>query len=377
MFMFSFLYNLYLLSCGYKEDLIGLVASANSVGSVVGCIPSGIVAQRIGLRRSLILCIALVALISSLLTLVPSKPALLTLSFFLGAVSTLWAVVMSPATAQLTTDQNRQFGFSLIFSSGIAVGLLGSSAASRLPGWLTHVGSHLTDIRAKQLTLLIGCVIVAAGAWPAAHIRFPSFAPPKRTIPRGPFFSRYLIAIAVWSLVTGAFSPFHNVYFSKYLHMRIERIGAVVSVSQVVQALAILGTPILFRRAGLVNGIVYTQIATAVCLACLVPLHDQTIAAVIYVAFTACQWMNEPGIYTLLMDHVAPSEQAGASALSFLVISLATAIATAIAGSSFASLGYPAVLAATGSMALIAAVFFRFMLGRKVVDQIPAGRIRV
>jgi predicted MFS family arabinose efflux permease len=73
--------------------------------------------------------------------------------------------------------------------------------------------------------------------------------------------------------------------------------------------------------------------------------------------------MNEPGMYSLLMNQVKPAEQSGASALNFLVISLAQAIAAAVAGNSIARLGYPAVISVTAGVALAAAFSFRLLLG--------------
>lgn len=78
-----------------------------------------------------------------------------------------------------------------------------------------------------------------------------------------PFLWRFLTlaALAVSSLVTGAFSPFVIVYFSRHLRMPLERIDIVVSFSHLVQVLALLAAPLIFRKFGLV-GIVYTQIET-------------------------------------------------------------------------------------------------------------------
>jgi predicted MFS family arabinose efflux permease len=80
----------------------------------------------------------------------------------------------------------------------------------------------------------------------------------------------------------------------------------------------------------------------------------------------AFQWMSEPGMFSLLMTRVAPTERSGASALNFLVISSANAIAAAAAGLSFARFGYPVVLAAIAGLALIAAFLFRTLLGNEV-----------
>jgi MFS family permease len=364
MFIFFFLYNLYLLDQGFKESFLGLVASALAVGRIAGSLPAGIVAQRFGLRKTLLLCFTLMSLVSVFRSLLALEAPLLVLAFLSGAVWTIWAVSISPAVAQLTKQQNRPLGFSMVFSSGIAVGILGGQAGGRLPGWLAHTGPLVAAGRAKQGALLIACGIIALATLPTCRLRFASIPVREgKFYPRNPFLLRFLPAVAVWSLATGAFVPFSNVYFSQYLRMPVERIGVIFSVSQLSQVLAMLVAPAVFRRFGLVTGIVYTQIVTAVALGCLAAVPGASAAAIVYAGYVAFQWMNEPGMYSLLMNEVAPSERSGASALNFLVISSAEAIAAAAAGASFVRFGYPAVLSATAGVALVAALLFRRLLG--------------
>lgn len=368
MFIFVFLYNIFLLDRGFREDFIGLTASANSVGSVVICIPGGILAQRAGLQKTLLICLMSTALLAGALAFVTSKQAILVLSFLLGAASTIWAVTIAPATARLTNDKNRDVGFSLIFSSGIAVGLLGSVTASRLPGWLLHLDPSVAVVHAKQATLLVGSAVVAIGAWPAFRLQFD--LPPttvKRTYPRSAFLVRFLLGVGVWGIAAGMFTPFYTVYLSQFLHLGLERIGLVTSISQISQALAILAAPLIVKKYGLVSGIVYMQLATAISLGWLAAAHTVPTAVALYVAYTSLQWMSEPAIYSLLMSQVAPSEQAGASALNFLVISLVQAFVSAAAGASFLRFGYPVVLGATALVALASAVLFGSILGQKAV----------
>jgi predicted MFS family arabinose efflux permease len=82
-------------------------------------------------------------------------------------------------------------------------------------------------------------------------------------------------------------------------------------------------------------------------------------ASVIFIGYTAFQWMSEPGMYTVLMNQVAASEQTGASALNFLVVNLSQAIAAMAAGASFARFGYLVVLSVTAGD-LVASCLFRF-----------------
>ncbi len=60
-------------------------------------------------------------------------------------------------------------------------------------------------------------------------------------------------------------------------------------------------------------------------------------------------------MYTLLMNKIGPSERNGASALTFLVMSLSQSFAAAAAGASFTRFGYPMVLSVTAVVALAAA----------------------
>ncbi len=89
----------------------------------------------------------------------------------------------------------------------------------------------------------------------------------------------------------------------------MQKIGVVFAISQLSQVLAILLTPLIFRRFGLVTGIIYTQIATAMALGTLAGVRGTMTAAVAYVIYMAFQWMSEPGMYTLLMNEMAPSER--------------------------------------------------------------------
>jgi predicted MFS family arabinose efflux permease len=169
---------------------------------------------------------------------------------------------------------------------------------------------------------------------------------------------RFLVAIAVWSLVTGSFSPFANVYFAQHLHMSLPQIGNAFSLSQMTQVVAVLVAPILLKRLGLVGGVVSTQIAAALLLLTLGGISHPLVATAAYAGFTAFQWMNEPGLYSLLMELVPADERSGASAYNSLVMSGSQALAATLAGGAFVRYGYSPVLVGIAVIALIAATLF-------------------
>jgi MFS family permease len=366
MFIFFFLYNLYLLDCGYTTKLIGQVTGMNAVGSIAGTIPAGLMAQRFGLRKTLLACFALVTLVSACRALFVWPVPQMCLSFLAGMVMTIFAVCISPALAQLTTDQNRPFGFSIVFSFGIGDGILGSFFGGHLPGWLGRMAPMASHTHLMRAVLLIGSGITALALWPTSYLRFTQTpSTEKKVFHLNPFLRRYLPAMAVWALATGAFSPFANVYFSRHFHMPMERIGTIFSASQFSQVVAILLAPLIFRKCGLITGIMYMQIATAFALCGLSIAPGAASAALVYVGFMAFQWMSEPGMYSLLMNEVTPAERSGASAMNFFVVSASSAVAAFVSGSALTRFGYPVVLAAVAGIALLAAIMFRLLLGNR------------
>ena len=368
-FIFFLLFNLYLADMGFTQRTLGWVMGAMSAGTIAGSLPAGVLAQRIGIRKSLLFCFAFVSGLSVLRATLTAEHSQLAFAFLSGAAMSIWAVCLSPALAQLTSEKARPFAFSLVFSTGIGIGVLGGLVGGYLPAWVGHALPAIGSAYSMKIALFIAAGIVALGLWPTMQMHLPhSFTRESKLYPRGRFMLRYLPAIGVWSLVTGSLGPFFNLYFSQHLHMDVPRIGVVFSVAQLAQVVAILLSPLIYRRFGLIAGIMYTQFATALALAGLASAPVASIAALVYTGYMAFQWMSEPGMYSLLMGKVQPSERSGASALNFLVISSASAVATVLAGEGITRFGYPTVIRMTAALAFVAALLFGFLL-RDVVSE--------
>jgi len=365
--MFLFLYNLLLLDIGFNERLLGLVAGAMTLGSMVGTIPIGMLVQRVGLRRVLSVGFLATALISALRTFVAGEYTQIGLAFVAGTFLCIWAVCFSPAAAKLTTEKNRTFAFSLLFSVGIGTGALGGLAGGFLPGWLQAVVPSLGTADAKRVVLLLCCGIVALGIWPVRRLKLAAVKETNGRWRLDPFLLRFLPAVALWSMVAGSFMPFATAYLSRKIHVPLAHIGVIFSASQLAQLVAVLLAPAVFRRCGLVAGIMYTQLATAVALSALARAHGLTVIVAMYLSFTAFHWMGSPGIYSLLMNRVEEEGRGIASAACSLVTSLGQAIASATAGAAYVAFGYSPVFLAVACVAALAAVLFWVLLREKSV----------
>jgi MFS family permease len=371
--IYVFLFNLYLLDCGFNERAMGLIGGATTLGSLVGLLPAGVLARKIGLRPLLAFCFIAAPIFSAGRAVWIWEPAQIGLGFLSGLAMCSWGVCFLPAVARLTTEKNRTAAFSLIFSVSILTGMLGGGVCGYLPQWLALAGIIMQAAHVKRLILLVSCAVAFLGLFPALHLRMPTQeSPTEAAAPRPgkwfrkwkpqPFLLRFLPLMALWSAVLAAFSPFGNIYLSRDLHISMTQIGLVFSMVQLVQLGMGLVTPIAFRALGLVNGIVATQIVTAVVLGSMAGVHNGRFAIALYLAFSAAQWMSAPGLYNLLMNETPDAERSTAAAQTLFCNALAGSIATASAGIFFTRFGYPPVLLGIAGLAFAAAIAFRLSM---------------
>jgi MFS family permease len=370
--IYVFLFNLYLLDLRFNERAMGLIGGAMTLGSLIGTLPAGILARKIGLRPLLIFCFVAASLLQALRVMWMWLPAQIGLAFLAGLAMCSWGVCFLPAVARLTTEKGRTAAFSLIFSASIATSALGGVVCGYLPHWLKMSGIVMQAEEIKRLILLAACGIALMGLIPVLRLRMPpeqEDALPVATLtereswfrrwkPR-PFLLRFLPSMALWSAVSASFNPFANVYLSTNLHIPLTRIGLIFSTTQVVQFCLGILTPMVFRALGLVNGIVATQVATATALACMAGATDGRLAVALYLCFSAAQWMSAPGLYNLLMNETPDKERSTAAAMTMFCNALAGSAATAGAGILFTRFGYPPVLVGIAALALTVAILFR------------------
>jgi MFS family permease len=373
--VYFFLFNLYLLDIHFNERAIGLVGGALTLGSAAATLPAGLLARRIGVRTPLIVCFIAAPVLGALRALVMGEVLQIGLGFAAGLTMCLWGVCYLPALARLTTEDNRTFAFSLIFSASIGTSTLGGVVCGYLPQWLSSAGLAMQPVEVKRLILLVSSGIAAMGLFAVLRMPLPlpqAETPAQRPEKSGPwirhwrvdpFLLRFLPSMALWTAVLASFTPFANVYLSRELHVPLSHIGLVFSAAQIVQFCVVLLTPMLFRALGLINGIVATQILTAVAIGCLAETHNMTLAVALYMGFSAMQWMSSPGLYNLLMSRVPDEERSTASSMTMFCNAVLQSAATAAAGFLFVRFGYPPVMLGIAALAAVAAGVFRSVVG--------------
>jgi MFS family permease len=355
-FIFVMLYNLHLKDLGHREDFLGTVTGAERLGTFAGVIPAAFLARRLGLRNAFVSTLAAATVIITCRVLITAETPLVALAFVWGLSFSVWAVVMAPMVSGVVEERRQPRAFSVFFAVMFMVGVVAS--------W---TGGHLASWKGKPAALVIAAALVAVSLLPALRLA-PTRPTPEgtRIYPRSPFLVRYLVPFALWHLATGAFNPFFNTYFYR-LRIPVARIGTIVAGSQSAQVIAVLLSPLVLRKAGLVQGIVWMMAATALGLGGLATQPAGVGgAALAYTAYMCVQWMSEPGLNTLLMNQVPERERSGASALNYLVVFGAQAVAAFGSGALLARYGYGAVLAGAAVLGAAAAGLFWILVAPAV-----------
>lgn len=378
--VYFFLFNLYLLDYGFRERSIGLVGGAMTLGSLLGTLPVGRLVRKFGVQPLLVFCFIAAPLVNALRTFCMWDTAQIGMAFLTGLVMSSWGVCFLTAVARLTNLKNRAAAFSLIFSVSVGTSALGGVVCGCLPRWLEIAGFTMQAAAVKRIILLLSCGVALVGLIAVMRLFVPGqpieeeALPPRSRWLHGwrlhPFLKRFLPLMALWAAVLAAFNPFANVYLSRDLHIPLTRIGLIFSTAQIVQLCMGLLTPLVIRRLGLMNGIFVTQVAAAMMLAALAGAAGR-VAVLLYLGFSAAQWMCSPGLYNLLMNETPDKQRSNAAAMVLFCNALAGSAATAGAGLLFARFGYPTVLFGISAAAITVAVLSRLIIKPRA-EELPA-----
>jgi MFS family permease len=344
--VYFFLFNLFLLNAHATERTIGRINGAFTLGSTLALLPAGAIAKRVGVKPLLLACMILAPLLGAGRVLTLAGPLQIGLGFLAGAAMSLWGVCYLPAVARLTNEGNRASAYSLIFSASVATSAIGGAITGFLP--LTAG------------VLLCACAIAAIAIWPAMQLQLaPGPAEEPETRPwltqfsPAPSLRRFLPLFALWTAVPGAFLPFANVYLVREQKLSMHAIGLLFSMTQCLQLLLGLLTPVVLRVFGLVRGILAIQLTTMLSLAGLAWSHNTSITVILYLAFTTVYWMGSPALYNLLMNQAPDSQRSYTAAMALFLNTLASSGTITLAGSAFSRFGYTVpllTLACAGSL---------------------------
>jgi MFS family permease len=250
------LFNFYLASMGYAADTAGLLSTVTrGAGMLVG-IPLGLLIDRLGPQRSIMLGLAGYCGGWALLLSATELWALVVGQFIVGAAYLMAGTAVTPLLTSVTHDSARAHVFGLNASAVLIVGLLGSVVGGVLPtltGGLLGVGPQDTAAYRLALAAVIGLGLTAMLPLlgPMPRVEEPRAVGVGATSDeRLPLRLLLLFALPGLSLgvAGGLILPFQNLFFRQAFGLGDATVGAVLAVGALGMGIgALLGSPVTAR----------------------------------------------------------------------------------------------------------------------------------
>lgn len=349
--IFGLLYNLYLVQLGHREDFIGQFASLGTVAMGLCSIPAGLLADRVGCRRVLVLASLLIPLALMGQSLYTQADILLGLNLVWGAGQAFSFSVTSPFLMENSSKEERLHLFSASLALSTFAGTLGSSLGGILPGWTERLGVASSTVQAYRYTLLLGAGLTMVAALPILLIQEgavgKAMVEPKaqRNLASGsdqPWLSIGLFALvaALVGVGGGVLFPFFNVYCTKRLGASTAQIGFIYALSQVLMGGFMLLAPSLAGRWGKILTITGGHLLAIPAILALALVPRLGVAAIAYWMRVVGLNMVSPVSSTFTMEVVPPRLRATTSGIANTTWSTAYALAAFVAGQTIVRFGY-------------------------------------
>jgi len=327
--IYGLFFNLYVLSLGYSEALVGILVALPALVVAAAALPSGYVGDRVGHRRTMLLGGLLIALSLLGILLFTSVAALIFFTVLYGLGSALSSIVGAPFMIENSAEEERTYLFSVQFALIMIASLFGSLLGGALAGLLHWAwGIALGSPRAYQGTLVAATALAALALWPLWQLapppaeRHPAAVRLRMRSSLGRLV-RLLLPNALIALGAGLLIPFLNVFFRVTFHITDLLLGLLFAGGGLATAIAALTVPILAQRLGRVHTIVSTQLTSLPFLLLIGFSGHLGWSALGYLMRGVLMPMASPLYSLFVMEHVAGEERAtvnGISAMSWNVI---------------------------------------------------------
>jgi MFS family permease len=345
----------YLLALGHGQLAVGFLSTATLFGSALAALAVGRWSYRFSMRR-LMLGAAILMIVTGLgfASLSSLWPLLIvafvgTINPSSGDVSVFLplehAVLATAAPAESRTTIFARYSF-----FGSIFGAIGALTAA-IPSWLISK----TGLQLIEALRAMFCVYTAIGlaVW-VLYLRMPREHPDqaKPAVPLGPSRGIVWKLASLFSVDSFAGGMIVNSLLALWLFerfgMSLAAAGAFFFWTGLFSAASQLAAPLVARRLGLINTMVFTHIPASLCLIAAAFASSLHVALGLLLARSALSQMDVPARSAYVMSVVTPPERPAAASFTAVPRSLASAISPSLTGAMFAAGAMAAPLVACG-----------------------------
>jgi MFS family permease len=265
-------FNLYILDAGYSRDFLGLINAAPSLSALLLGVPMGLLSDRMGRKRAMIIGFALANFAIIGMILGRSEAVILVAALILGGTSQLYVLSQAPFMMKTSDDKTRDVLFSLSFGMFPLASTAGNFLAGYLPGLFTRWFNLATSTTAYQAVLLF-CVLTSFLVLvPISCIHEPKTVKAEEkteSMVHKPSVWKVLLRpltlkLAIPNLAIGlgaaTLVPYFNVFFAERYQMGDSTLGILFSVGSLLTGIAcIIGPRLVGNLGGKVRTVVFGQ----------------------------------------------------------------------------------------------------------------------
>ena len=317
--IYGVIFNLYILSLGFREDFLGLILSLSSVSIGLFAVPAAFVCDRLGQRRTLLLSSILNALSFFSLYNTTTQELLVVFSIASGMASALALVTGATFLLENSSAEERMYLFSmssLIYTFSILSG-------NMIGGFLPGIVSDLFNIEASgsiayRLTLYVSLIATVASLLPLAYVKETSI--PKIanmgvqlkvyiSIFRSKMVRLMVLFYCLYGIGWGTSLPYFNVYFDTVLGASANQIGVIFSLSQLFMMFGYLLVPVLTEKVGKIKLASSVQVLSIPFLLMFTSANNLLLATVGFVMRYMLMNMANPILNSFKLEIVKPEER--------------------------------------------------------------------
>ncbi|MCQ5362095.1 MAG: MFS transporter [Candidatus Methanomethylicia archaeon] len=318
---------------GLSDVFMGSLIMIIGLSSVVFSIPLGMISDRYGRKKMLIIGNIIASAVIAVFALT-DNPSILVIAAFLSGISEAsFATSSSAMMAEKAGDLKRTAVFSLNgVINGISFGLGGF--AIPLTFFFSHIGFNDKDSHIllyvilaslSMLSTLIMLKITESRALKKSK-NIKSFFPQKS---KGVLF-KYVLTGSIVAFGAGMFVPLMARWFYLAYGISDALSGPLLGTANILIGFATISAPYLAKRIGLVNSIVTTQAFSTLFMFTIPVSPTFLVASTLYIIRTFLMNMAGPLQQSMIMGLVAEDERGVASGISSALWRLPNSLSTGI-----------------------------------------------
>ena len=372
-------FNLYVLSLGYDQAFVGLLASVPALVTGATALPIGLFLRRIGYRRGLLIGMAFQTAALGGWAFLPGPVPLVTASVLSGLGGALTQISVLPFLVVSSSEKERTHLFGVQFALSTLFGVAGSLAGGALPRLLSSALRIPAEGAAAYRAMLLAAMGLAALALlPLSLIRGGGTAPAtgkagKLGSQAGIVGRLVLIQLCV-GLGAGVLMPFVNVFYKIRFHVSDPLLGALFAAASLCIGLGSVAVPFLAERLGKVRTMVLMQALSIPFLVLMGFAPLLALSATGYLVRTALMNLGAPIFNAFAMGAVPECARAVASGLLVLGWNAGWGLSAWMSGRVQMAFGFSPLFLMTASLYSISILMMYFFFRR--TQDIPAPKDR-